>query len=68
MQILCISGAFVPIANLYQQLIISKGKSRIFMWNIIILGMLLLTGVLLVHSYGIYAMLAMYVSTNILGY
>lgn len=38
MQILCISGAFVPIANLYQQLIISKGKSRIFMWNIIILG------------------------------
>ena len=66
MQILCISGAFVPIANLYQQLIISKGKSRIFMWNIIILGMLLLTGVLLVHSYGIYAMLAMYVSTNIL--
>lgn len=28
--------------------------------------MLLLTGVLLVHSYGIYAMLAMYVSTNIL--
>lgn len=66
MQILCISGAFVPIANLYQQLIISKGKSRIFMWNIIILGMLLLTGVLLVHSYGIYAMLVMYVSTNIL--
>ena len=66
MQILCISGAFVPIANLYQQLIISKGKSRIFMWNIIILGMILLTGVLLVHSYGIYAMLAMYVSTNIL--
>ena len=36
------------------------------MCNIIILGMLLLKGVLLVHSYGIYAMLAMYVSTNIL--
>lgn len=26
MQILCISGAFAPIAYLYQQLIISKGK------------------------------------------
>lgn len=26
MQILCISGAFAPIAYLYQQLIISKGN------------------------------------------
>ena len=42
MQILCISGAFAPIAYLYQQLIISKGKSRIYMWNTISLGILLL--------------------------
>ena len=66
MQILCISGAFTPIAYLYQQLIISKGKSRIYMWNTIALGIILLSGVLLVHSHGIYAMLAVYVSTNIL--
>ena len=66
MQILCISGAFIPIAGLYQQLIISKGKSRIYMWNTIALGIILLSGVLLVHSHGIYAMLAVYVSTNIL--
>ena len=66
MQILCISGAFTPIAYLYQQLIISKGKSRIYMWNTIALGIILLSGVLLVHSHGIYAMLAIYVSTNIL--
>ena len=66
MQILCISGAFAPIAYLYQQLIISKGKSRIYMWNTIALGIILLSGVLLVHSHGIYAMLAVYVSTNIL--
>ena len=66
MQILCISGAFTPIAYLYQQLIISKGKSRIYMWNTIVLGIILLSGVLLVHSHGIYAMLAVYVSTNIL--
>ena len=62
MQILCISGAFTPIAYLYQQLIISKGKSRIYMWNTIALGIIFL----LVHSHGIYAMLAVYVSTNIL--
>ena len=66
MQILCISGAFIPIAGLYQQLIISKGKSRIYMWNTIALGIILLSGVLLVHAHGIYAMLAVYVSTNIL--
>ena len=46
MQILCISGAFTPIAYLYQQLIISKGKSRIYMWNTIALGIILLSGVL----------------------
>ena len=66
MQILCISGAFIPVSNLYQQLIISKGKSRIYMWNTITLGIILLAGVLLVHSHGIYAMLAIYVSINIL--
>lgn len=66
MQILCISGAFAPIAYLYQQLIISKGKSRVYMWNTISLGILLLSSVLLVHSHGIYAMLAVYVSINIL--
>ena len=66
MQILCISGAFTPIAYLYQQLIISKRKSHIYMWNTIALGIILLSGVLLVHSHGIYAMLAVYVSTNIL--
>ena len=58
--------SFTPIAYLYQQLIISKGKSRIYMWNTIALGIILLSGVLLVHSHGIYAMLAVYVSTNIL--
>lgn len=66
MQILCISGAFIPIAGLYQQLIISKGKSHIYMWNTIVLGIILLTSVLLAHSHGIYAMLAVYVSINIL--
>lgn len=66
LQILCISGAFYPIAHLYQQLIISKGKSKVYMWNTLSLGLLLLLGVMLVHPYGIYAMLAVYVSIQIL--
>lgn len=66
MQVLCVSSAFMPVAYLYQQLIISKGKSRTYMWNTIALGVLLLAGVLLVRRHGIYAMLAVYVSVNIL--
>ena len=36
------------------------------MWNTLSLGLLLLLGVMLVHPYGIYAMLAVYVSIQIL--
>lgn len=32
LQILCIGGAFLPFSTLYQNLIISKGKSDIFFW------------------------------------
>ena len=38
MQILCIGSAFLPIQNLYSNLVISKGKSDIFMWNTIFLN------------------------------
>lgn len=32
LQILCIGGAFLPFSTLYQNLIISKGRSDIFFW------------------------------------
>ncbi|MBQ0103831.1 MAG: lipopolysaccharide biosynthesis protein [Prevotellaceae bacterium] len=35
MQILCVSGAFLPIATLYYNLLLSRGKSDIYMWNVI---------------------------------
>ena len=35
MQLLCIGGAFIPISTLFSNLIISQGKSNIYMWNII---------------------------------
>ena len=35
LQLLCIGGAFIPITNLYSNLVISKGKSDIYMWNTI---------------------------------
>lgn len=42
MQLLCIGGAFLPIAALFSNLLISRGCSNIYMWNILAQGMLTL--------------------------
>ena len=52
MQNLCIGGAFLPIATLYFNLIISRGKSDVYMWNIIAQGCTILACILLVHILG----------------
>lgn len=52
MQMLCIEGAFLPIATLYFNMVISRGKSNIYMWNIIAQGCLILTAILSVHYFG----------------
>ena len=50
MQILCIGGAFLPIATLYYNLIISRGKSDVYMWNIIAQGCAILGAILMIHA------------------
>lgn len=67
MQILCIGGAFVPIASLFSSLIISQGKSNIYMWNIISQVLIQLIGILLtIKLHGtIYSMIILYVCINI---
>lgn len=52
MQHLCIGGAFLPIATLYFNLIISRGKSDVYMWNIIAQGCTILGCILLVYALG----------------
>lgn len=65
MQLLCIGGAFLPIINLYTNLIISKGKSNIYMWCTALLGILQLIILLLLYPYGILPMVSVYVAVNI---
>lgn len=65
LRILAIGGAFTPITALYSNLIISKGKSNIYMWNIICLGITLLSSILLLYPYGIHMMVSAYVTINI---
>ncbi len=52
MQILCLGGAFLPLATLYFNMIISRGKSNIYMWNIIAQGLTLLCTILCVKMLG----------------
>ena len=65
LQLLCISGAFVPINDLHKQLIISKGKSNIYLWNTVIMSIALLIGAIATYNYGIISMVTIYVILSI---
>ena len=65
LQLLCISGAFIPIIALCSNLVISKGKSNIYMWNTIVLGLLQLLVMCTIYPYGIQTMIITYISINI---
>lgn len=65
LRILCIGSAFLAIGNLYSNLIISKGKSNIYMWSTIILGIVQVSMMLYCSSYGISTLVKYYVCINI---
>lgn len=67
MQILCIGGAFIPITTLFSNLIISQGKSEIYMWNIITQVLIQLITVLTLIAFdgSIQTMVEIYVCINI---
>lgn len=66
MQTLCIWGAFAPITTLYSNLLISRGKSNLFMWNTVALSLLQMTVLLACNPYGIVWMIRCFVLLNIL--
>jgi O-antigen/teichoic acid export membrane protein len=65
LQLLCVGGAFIPLSTLYSNLIVSHGKSNIFMWNTICISITQMVSMLLLHRYGINVMIMSYVSINI---
>ncbi len=66
MQILCIGGAFVPIASFYSNYIISQGSSDIFMWNTIALCLLQTAALIVLYPFGVRTMVVVYVVLGIL--
>lgn len=66
MQLLCIWGAVTPINNLYIHVLLSQGKSNIYLYNTIALGAVQLIVVVSMLSLGIYYMVLAFVVVNVL--
>ena len=51
LQVLCIGGAFLPLAALYYNFIISRGKSDVYMWNTIAQSVVILANLFAVQYF-----------------
>lgn len=60
LQVLCISGAFMPIYTMYQNLAISHGRSDVYMWLNIGQIVLQIAVILAFYSYGMLVMVCAY--------
>lgn len=65
LQILCIWGAVTPLCNLYSSMIISRGRSTVYMYSTIALGIIQLVIICSTISLGIHSMLIAFVFVNI---
>ena len=65
LQILCIGGAFMPIYTLYQNLVISRGRSDIYLWCNALQIILQIALVVMFASRGIITMVTAYTLFNI---
>lgn len=66
MQLLCIWGAFVPINNLFSSLIVSRGRSSVYMISNVMLSLLQIITACISYPYGITTMIYLFVAINIL--
>ena len=65
LSMLCIWGAFVPLNNLFANLIITRGHSNIYMWCTITLCITLLAAVIGAYPFGFEWMLRVFVGINV---
>ena len=63
LQLLCVWAAFSPICELYKNIVISKGKSDIYMYASILFSVVQLLVLLACLQYSIFCMVAVYVFT-----
>ena len=65
LSVLCIWGAFVPLNNLFANLIITRGHSNVYMWCTIALCLTLLLAVVGTYPLGFEWMLRIFVGINV---
>lgn len=65
LQMLCVWGAFYPISHLFSNLLLSQGRSNVYMWNTIILALIQMFAVYVSYPYGLYTMLYVFIAINI---
>ena len=65
LQILCVGGAFMPFYTMYQHLVISAGRSDIYMWCNIGQIILQIAIIIAFHSFGIVTMVIVYTTFTI---
>ena len=63
--LLSIYGAVFPLLTLYGQMVISQGRSNINMYSTMALSSLILLGLVLLHSYGLYVMVFYFIGINV---
>lgn len=66
LRIICVGGAFMPLYTLYQNLIISKGRSDIYMWCTAVHIFLQIGVVIALAKQGIMVMITVYTALNII--
>jgi O-antigen/teichoic acid export membrane protein len=66
LQLFCIWGAFWPINILYMQMIIAHGKSNIYLWNTVTVGIVQIIVLFSIRSMGITAMVVAFLIINFL--
>ncbi len=63
-QILCLSGATMPLSTLFSNMIISKGRSGTFFWCTFILGLVQIATMIMIWPMGIRTMVIAYTLLN----
>ena len=63
-QILCLSGAAMPLSTLFSNMIISKGKSGTFFWCTFTLGLVQIATMIMIWPMGIRSMVIAYTLLN----
>lgn len=65
MQLLCISGATIPLSSVLSNMIVSKGRSGTYFWSTFTLGLTQIAALLTVWPWGLHTMVVVHVAINV---